>query len=197
MGRSMQDADADLVRRAQRGDEKAFEELVERHQRFAFNVAYRVLGERREAEDITQEAFLRAWRALPGFRGEARFTTWLYRIVRNLCLNRLPSLRRELRTGDNLEQLLVDKGTSPPASLQAREKLAFLHAQLPSLPRKYRLVLTMRYLEEMSYREIAAQLDLPMGTVKTHIHRARRLLTERLQTWERGGGAAEEEEAEQ
>jgi RNA polymerase sigma-70 factor (ECF subfamily) len=196
MGRLMQDVDADLVRRARHGDEKAFGQLVQRHQRFAFNVACRVLGERSVAEEVTQEAFVRAWRALPGFRGDARFTSWLYRIVHNLSLNRLPSLRRELRMAETPEELLADNGPSPAASLEASEKLEFLHAQLPRLPRKYRLVLTMRYLEEMTYQEIAAELDLPMGTVKTHIHRARRLLTDRLEEWETSGTAAERDREE-
>ncbi len=193
----MRDADADLVRQAQGGNEGAFEELVLRHQRFAFNVAYRVLGERAEAEDVIQEAFVRAWRALPGFRRQARFTTWLYRIVHNLCLNRLPGLRRELRAIDDLDELLADEGRSPAHSFQVREKLSFLHAQLPQLPGKYRLVLTLRYLEGLSYKEIAAELDLPMGTVKTHVHRARHLLTERLRQWETDPARQGEEKAEE
>ena len=90
----MKESDAELVARARQGDEAAFEQLVLRHQRYVFNLAYRVLGDSAEAEDATQEAFVRVWRGLSGFRGQAQFTTWLYRIVHNLCLNRLPGLRR-------------------------------------------------------------------------------------------------------
>jgi RNA polymerase sigma-70 factor (ECF subfamily) len=180
----VKESDAELVARVRQGDEAAFEQLVLRHQRYVFNLAYRVLGDYAEAEDVTQEAFLRVWRGLSGFRGQARFTTWLYRIVHNLCLNRLPGLRRELLQIEPPEEILANPAPSPPDLFDARERLAFLHAQLDRLPEKYRLVLTLRYLQEFSYAEIAAALDVPMGTVKTHLHRARRLLRERLRQWE-------------
>lgn len=176
--------DTELVQRAQRGDAVAFEQLVRRHQRYVFNVAYRVLNDYAEAEDITQEAFVRAWRGLPGFRGQARFTTWIYRIVHNLCLNRLPGLRRELLRTEPLEEALAAPAPSQAELVEVQERVAFLHAQLDRLPEKYRLVLTLRYLQHLSYDEIAAALDLPLGTVKTHIHRARRLLVEQSRQWE-------------
>jgi RNA polymerase sigma-70 factor (ECF subfamily) len=181
----VKESDTELVVRARQGDEAAFEQLVLRHQRYVFNLAYRVLGDYTEAEDMTQEAFVRVWRGLSGFRGQARFTTWLYRIVHNLCLNRLPGLRRELLQTEPLEEVLADPGPSPADLFAVREQMAFLHAQLDRLPEKYRLVLTLRYLQHLSYDEIAAALEMPMGTVKTHIHRARRLLRERLSQWEK------------
>jgi len=177
--------DAELVAQAQQGDAEAFEQLLDRHQRYAFNLAYRVLGDYAEAEDVTQEAFVRAWRGLPGFRGQARFTTWLYRIVHNLCLNRLPGLQQELLQTEPLDEVLVSPAPSLLDTFEAREQAAFLHAELERLPDKYRLVLTLRYLQNLSYDEIAAALGVPMGTVKTHICRARRLLTERLRQWEK------------
>ena len=180
----MGENDAVLVARARRGDEVAFEQLVQRHQRYAFNLAYRVLGDRGEAENVVQEALVRAWRGLPRFRGEARFTTWLYRIVHNLCLNRLPALRLEVAQCEPLEEVLRDPAPSPPDLVDTRERMAFLHAQLDRLPTKYRLVLTLRCLQGLTYDEIATALDVPMGTVKTHIHRARQLLMERLRQWE-------------
>ena len=176
--------DTELVRRAQRGDNIAFEQLVRRHQRYVFNVAYRVLNDYAEAEDMTQEAFLRAWRGLPGFRGQAQFTTWLYRIVHNLCLNRLPRLKRELLQTEPLEEALTTPTPFQAELTEIREQMAFLHTQLDQLPEKYRLVLTLRFLQRLSYEEIATALDLPIGTVKTHIHRARRLLIERSRQWE-------------
>ncbi|MDY7075561.1 MAG: RNA polymerase sigma factor [Chloroflexota bacterium] len=180
----MEESDAALVARAQQGDEGAFEQLVRQHQRYVFNVAYRVLNDYAEAEDVTQEAFVRAWRGLPGFRGQAQFTTWLYRIVHNLCLNRLPRLQRELLQTAPLEEVLANPAPSLPDVFEAREQMAFLYAELARMPEKYRLVLTLRYLQHLSYGEIAATLDLPMGTVKTHLHRARQLLMERLCRWE-------------
>jgi RNA polymerase sigma-70 factor (ECF subfamily) len=179
-------SDADLMTRARRGDEAAFEQLVRKHQRYVFNVAYRVLDDTAEAEDVTQEAFVRAWRGLPSFRGEALFTTWIYRIVHNLCLNRLPGLQRELLQAEPLEEILIHPDPSPSDRLEMRERIAFLHAQLDRLPEKYRLVLTLRYLQRLSYDEIAAVLDAPMGTVKTQIHRARHLMAQRLHQWEQG-----------
>ena len=176
--------DTELVRRAQRGDNIAFEQLVRRHQRYVFNVAYRVLNDYAEAEDMTQEAFLRAWRGLPGFRGQAQFTTWLYRIVHNLCLNRLPRLKQELLQTEPLEEALTTPTPFQAELTEIREQMAFLHTQLDQLPEKYRLVLTLRFLQRLSYEEIATALDLPIGTVKTHIHRARRLLIERSRQWE-------------
>jgi RNA polymerase sigma-70 factor (ECF subfamily) len=183
----VKEGDAELVTRARRGDEAAFEQLVLRHQRYVFNLAYRVLSDYAEAEDVTQEAFVRVWRGLSGFRGQARFTTWLYRIVHNLCLNRLPRLRRELLQTEPLEEVLPTPDPSPADLFDVRERLAFLHAQLDQMPEKYRLVLTLRYLQHLSYAEVAAALDVPMGTVKTHIHRARQLLQERLRQWEEHG----------
>jgi RNA polymerase sigma-70 factor (ECF subfamily) len=187
----MAENDAELVARARRGDEVAFEQLVQRHQRYAFNLAYRVLGDRGEAENVVQEALVRTWRGLPHFRGEARFTTWLYRIVHNLCLNRLPTLRQEVAQCEPLEEVLRDPSPSPPDLVDEREQMAFLHAQLDRLPTKYRLVLTLRYLQGLTYDEIATALDVPMGTVKTHIHRARQLLMERLRQWEKQDSGGE------
>jgi RNA polymerase sigma-70 factor (ECF subfamily) len=176
--------DATLVARARQGDEAAFEQLVRRHQRYVLSVAYRVLGDYAEAEDMTQEAFVRAWRGLSGFRGQAQFKTWLYRIVHNLCLNRLPGLQRELLQAEPLEEVLPSSAPSVPSRFEAQERMAFLHAELDRLPEKYRLVLTLRYLQHLSYDEISTILGVPIGTVKTHIHRARRMLTERLRQWE-------------
>jgi RNA polymerase sigma-70 factor (ECF subfamily) len=173
-----------LVARARGGDLAAFEQLVRQHQRYVFNLAYRVLGDYAEAEDVAQEAFVRAWRGLPDFRGEAHFATWLYRIVHNLCLNRLPGLQRDLLQVEMAEGLIADTPDSPSGRFEAREQIEFLHAELEHLPEKYRLVLTLRYLQNLSYDEIAATLDLTLGTVKTHIHRARQLLTERLRRWD-------------
>jgi RNA polymerase sigma-70 factor (ECF subfamily) len=171
--------DRTLARQAQRGDQEAFATLVTRHQRYVYNLAYRLLHDPQEAEDLAQEAFLRAWRGLAGFRGDSKFTTWLYRIVTNLCYNRLPRLRRQLCETDpaELETVASPSAPDPPSMVEAAERSAFLHRQIASLPEKYRLVITLFYLQELSYDEIAGVLDLPLGTVKTHLYRAR----ERLQ----------------
>jgi RNA polymerase sigma-70 factor (ECF subfamily) len=171
-----------LVRRAQRGDEEAFAELVTRHQRYVYNLAYRLLRGTDEAEDLAQEAFLRAWRGLSSFRGEARFTTWLYRIVTNLCYNRLAHLRRQLleADGEDVDALPSSTYKDPPAAVEAAERRAFLQRQIAALPDKYRLVITLFYLQAFSYKEIAQVLDLPLGTVKTHLFRARERLRRQI-----------------
>jgi RNA polymerase sigma-70 factor (ECF subfamily) len=172
-----------LVRRAQRGDQEAFAKLVTRHQRYVYNLAYRLLREADEAEDLAQEAFLRAWRGLGNFRGEARFTTWLYRIVTNLCYSRLTSLRRQLLDtgGDDVDALASPSSQDPPAAIEAAERRAFLHRQIGALPDKYQLVVTLFYLQEFSYQEIAQVLNLPLGTVKTHLFRARERLKRQIE----------------
>lgn len=177
-------SESELIVRAQRGDERAFEELVRAHQRYVFNLAYRVLGDYNEAEDVAQEAFVRAWRGLPGFRGEARFTTWLYRIVSNLCVNRVPRLRRDLEQTEPLHETMASPDPTPADLFDGEERRAFLHGQLGRLPEKYRLVLTLRYLHGFSYAEIADVLQLPLGTVKTHLYRGRQTLAARLLAWE-------------
>ena len=181
-------SDAQLIKQAQQGSQVAFEQLVIRHQRYVYNVAYRVLSDPHEAEDITQEAFVRAWKALPHFRRKAKFTTWIYRIVYNLCLNRLPKLQRIKAQAEPIEDLLDAPVDSPATIYEKQEQLAFLHTRLNHLPEKYRLVLSLRYLQQLSYKEIAQALDVPMGTVKTHIYRARQALANRVRTWETENG---------
>jgi RNA polymerase sigma-70 factor (ECF subfamily) len=172
--------ESQLVAKAQSGDEEAFELLVRAHQRYVFNLAYRLLGDRSEAEDVAQETFVRAWRGLPSFRAECRFATWLYRIARNVCLNRLPQLQAELRQTDVLGHTVACPDPTPGDVLDAKERREFLHAELARLPAKYRLVLTLRYLQGFSYAEIAEVLNLPLGTVKTHLYRGREALAARL-----------------
>jgi RNA polymerase sigma-70 factor (ECF subfamily) len=175
----VQDNDALLVRQARQGDREAFSKLVTRHQRYVFNLAYRLLWDYEEARDLTQEAFLRAWCCLPAFRGEAKFTTWLYRIVTNLCLNRLSELRRNLLEL-NHECLSAPVEFDPSSLCEEKERREFIHRQIEDLPVKYRLVITLRYLHGFSYREIAEILGIPISTVKTHLFRAKEILRGKL-----------------
>jgi len=176
-----------LALRAQRGDQDAFAALVTRHQRYVYNLAYRLLRDAHEAEDLTQEAFLRAWRAIRGYRGAneaggAKFTTWLYRIVTNLCYNRLPGLRRQLvqEDAERLERVAAPAENAPRALVEAGERRARVQAAIEALPDKYKLIVTLYYLQDQSYQEIAATLGLPLGTVKTHLYRARGRLKDLL-----------------
>lgn len=171
------DPDQPLVARAAAGDARAFERLVERHGTYAYNLALRTLRDPREAEDATQEALIRAWRALPRFRRGARFRTWLYRIVVNCCYDRLPGLKRELAALDPADLPgLSSGGTLRAASAERQELRAALQQAIDELPDAQRLLITLRHLQEMSYAEIADATGMPLGTVKTGIFRARRAL---------------------
>lgn len=174
------------VRQAQSGDQEAFTKLVRQHQRFVYNLALRGVNDSHEAEDIAQEAFLRAWQALPRFQHRAKFRTWLYRIVVNLCYNRLPRLRQELAAipVEVIAALPDDVPDNPEEVIKNVERRAFLHEQIERLPDGYRLILLLRYQQGLSYQEISEVTDLPLGTVKTGLHRAHQQLREALQEFE-------------
>lgn len=160
--------------------------LVVEHQTYVFNLALRVLGNEQEAEDTAQEAFIRAWKALPKFRGQSKFGTWMYRIVTNLCYNRLPKMRRELSAIG--EEDIVDhpdlNAGKPDEGLEDAERRAWLHRQIEELPATYRLLITLRYQRDLPYEEIASITSLPMGTVKTGLFRAKERLRSALGTYE-------------
>jgi RNA polymerase sigma-70 factor (ECF subfamily) len=178
--------DERLVTRAQQGDKAAFEALVNRHAGPVYNLALRLLRHPEEAEDLAQEAFLRAWRGLARFRGDSQFSTWLYRIVLNLCYSHLPRLKHELAilTPDEEALHLPDGRPEVGAGLLSAELNAVLHGAIEALPAGYRLLITLRHLQEMSYNEIAEVTGLPLGTVKTGIFRARQMLRSALEAYE-------------
>lgn len=170
-----------LIKQAQQGNSAAFEALVQEHALYVYNLALPIVRNPQEAEDLAQEAFLRAWQALPRFRVEARFTTWLYRIVINQCFNRLPQLKRDLCTLIPLgEMILAEDNQDTDRIVQNQEMRREIYAAIDDLPDSYRLLITLRHLQGFSYAEIA---NLPVGTVKTGIFRARRQLRESLFAW--------------
>ena len=173
--------DSDLEERLRRGDPRAFEDLVIAYQHRVFGVALRMLRNRSEAEEIAQEVFLRVHRAVEDFRGEAKLSTWLYAITSRLCLNRLASgERRMAREGEeSLERLRGD--ADPAAHVERIELEAALQRAIPELPEERRIVVVLRDFEGLSYEEIAAALDLPLGTVRSRLHRARTDLKEKLE----------------
>jgi len=178
--------EAEIVARAQAGDAGAFEQLVVEHQAYVYHLAYRVLGNEQEAEDTAQEAFVRAWQSLPKFRAQARFSTWLYRIVTNLCYNRIPKLRRELSAigEDEIADTADLRNGLPHEGLEDAERRAWLHRQIDTLPECYRMLLSLRYQRNLPYEEIASITSLPMGTVKTGLFRAKERLRSALSTYE-------------
>ncbi len=174
-----------LIRRAQQGDTAAFEALVAVHAQRVYNLALRTLNHPQEAEDMAQEVFVRVWRVLPQFRAEAAFATWLYRIVTNLCYNRLPGLKEELAAIDPDEAVEVaDEQPTIETGLVSQELKAAVQTAVSQLPESYRLLITLRHVQNMSYADIATVTNLPLGSVKTGIHRARLLLREVLAAYE-------------
>ena len=190
-----------LIAQAQTGNQPAFAELVEMHQDFVFNLAFRILQNYEEADDASQEAFVKIWQALPGFRGDAKFTTWAYRIVRNGCLNRLRSINGNPRLvsvetsfgegeegeTDILANLPGDKSEEPAWRFDTVERRQLIWEQVDGLPVKYREIIALYYGQEMSYEEIASALEVPVGTVKTHLYRAKAQLKSRLLELEEKG----------
>jgi len=171
-----------LIQRAQKGNHNAFAALVDEHQRYVYNLALRVVKDENEALDLTQETFVRAWTALPNFKGQSQLRTWLYRIVTNLCYNRLPNLRRSLNDlGDDVMEDIPETNFNTPAQeFESNETRRHLHQAMENLDENYRLLITLRYQNELSYDEIASTLNLPLGTVKTGIFRAKEQLRKKL-----------------
>lgn len=184
----MPDTEQPLVQRAQKGDQEAFAALVAQHQRYVYNLALRVLKNEEEALDLAQETFVRAWTALPNFRGQSQFRTWLYRIVTNLCYNRLPNLRRSLNElGDDVIAEIPETDIAfdnPAHGLESRELRTYLHKAIDNLDENYRLLISLRYQNELSYEEIATMLNLPLGTVKTGLFRAKEQLRRALEMYQ-------------
>ncbi|MEW6092816.1 MAG: sigma-70 family RNA polymerase sigma factor [Chloroflexota bacterium] len=170
-----------LIQQAQDGDRSAFGELVRRHYTGVVNVVYRLCGDAGLAEDMAQEAFLRAWLNLPSFRPESSLRNWLYRIAVNAALDVLRRKTEEPIENEK-KQMVTDQAPGPEAAVIAKEQAAFLQQAMKSLPEAARSVLVLREYGELSYQEIAAVLDIPIGTVMSRLNYARSRLRELLKT---------------
>jgi RNA polymerase sigma-70 factor, ECF subfamily len=175
-------SDVALVAAACAGDAAAFADLVTRYERPVYHLAYRTLRDAEEAKDITQESFLRAYRSLRSFRPTAKFSTWLFAIAYHACCDRLKRLRRF--TDDELPEP-ADASPGPEHRVIALDEAQRLRDAIARLPEKYRTVITLYHLQGHQYEEIAKVLDLPMGTVKTHLFRAKEQLRRMLGDMER------------
>ncbi|MGH3902528.1 MAG: RNA polymerase sigma factor [Pseudonocardiaceae bacterium] len=174
--------DLTLVVRAQEGDMRALEALVRRHQRQFYRLAVRLLGNRSDAEDAVQEAFVAAWRQLRGFRGEAAFSSWMYRIVTNRCVILLRRRRPVLRLDDVREQP-DPAGASPEHAAETQDRAAALQRALQDLSIDQRTCWVLREMHELSYEDIAAIVDASPDAVRGRLHRARRTLAEVMKPW--------------
>ncbi|MEO7002709.1 MAG: sigma-70 family RNA polymerase sigma factor [Ktedonobacterales bacterium] len=188
-----------LITRARAGDQDAFAMLVRLHQGQVYQLALRMLRDPEDASEATQEAFLAAWQGLRNFREEARFATWLYRITYNHCLKVAEVRKRDRAVQTELAETSA-RAQQPAQLMSARhaqdaehEMRELVRHEIANLPPKYRAALMMRHLQELSYEEMAEVMRVPIGTVKTQLFRARALLKERLQDFERDFGRARDE----
>ena len=183
---NVSDIDAILVIRAQNGDMDAFEELVKKYEGKVYSITSRMLAFSEDSKDAAQEAFLKAYRSLKGFRGDAKFSTWLYRITNNVCLDFLRrrdrrelSLDYETSDGDGETQTLdIPSDINVESEVEEGEFRGLVQKAINNLPAQHRTMIVMRDVQELSYTEISTLLGLPEGTVKSRINRARRNLRE-------------------
>jgi RNA polymerase sigma-70 factor (ECF subfamily) len=174
----------ELVERCRRGDEGAFQELVDRYKDLVFALIARTVQDRSRAEDLAQDVFLRIHRGLPYFRGEARLSTWIYRIVVNVCLQdraRPPAGRETVSLDDDGARGRVTVSTPDRrfGDLELRDRL---EKAIGRLPAHYRLLVAAHYLQGVQYEDLADAMQLPLGTVKTHLYRAKQQLRRLLET---------------
>jgi len=183
------ETDQKLVERVQRGEKQAFDVLVLKYQQKVANLISRYVRDSGEVMDVTQEAFIKAYRALPNFRGESAFYTWLYRIAINTAKNYLaaqgrrpPSDDIEAESAEQLDAGVRLKEFGTPENLLLREEIAStIKEAIDDLPEDLRTAITLRELEGLSYDEIAKAMDCPIGTVRSHIFRAREAIDKRLE----------------
>jgi RNA polymerase sigma-70 factor (ECF subfamily) len=173
-----------LIRRCLAGDQLAWEAIVRQYRRKVFNVAYKFVGKHDEAEDLTQDIFLKIFKSLDTFDRRANFQTWLISVSRNLCIDHYRSVRKERETidrdVDTAELAPSAPGQSQMARLEQRDRVELLRQALGALPKTLRTAVLMRDLQELSYHEIAEALRLPEGTVKSRINRGRSELARQI-----------------
>jgi RNA polymerase sigma-70 factor, ECF subfamily len=175
------DDDIDLVRRVQNGDQDSFGLIIEKYQSFVFGVIRSIVYDPGIEDDLAQESFLAAYKGIKGFRGDARLKSWLYKITLNVCLNYL----RHKKTGYNTEysddlENQVDSRLTPDKCQERKELRQCILEVMKKLPLKYRSMIHLHYNEDMQYDEIAKVTGLPIGTVKSHLHRAKDQLRKAL-----------------
>jgi RNA polymerase sigma-70 factor (ECF subfamily) len=186
---SDREIDQQLVERVQRGDKQAFGLLVQKYQRKLGRLLSRFIRDQAEVEDVVQEAFIKAYRALPNFRGESAFYTWLYRIGINTAKNYLVAMGRRPQTSNEIEVEDAENFEdgdelrtvdTPETELMTKEIAKTVQLAIESLPEDLRTAIVLREIEGLSYEEIATMMDCPIGTVRSRIFRARESIAERL-----------------
>jgi RNA polymerase sigma-70 factor (ECF subfamily) len=175
------DPDLELIRRTARGDEEAFEELVEKHKRPLLNTVYRYIGDPEDAEDLAQEVFVKVWKNASGFKGRSKVSTWLYRIAVNACLNDRRKRKHRVESLDRMQE----SGRTPDALVaeedrESAERNRIVREALSELPGRQRMALMLSRFEGRSYKEIAEIMDTSLSSVESLIFRAKEGLARRL-----------------
>ena len=181
--------DAQLILLSQQGDVQAFEELVIKYEKKVYTIAYKYMGNHEDASDLAQEAFIKAYQAIGGFRQDAAFSTWIGRIVANKCLDELRKRKRypvdslddEVATEEgSVQRELPATDATPEERLEQQETAAYLQGLIDNLKPEYKAVVILREMEGYSYEEISRELDCSLGTIKSRLSRARRYLKEQI-----------------
>jgi RNA polymerase sigma-70 factor (ECF subfamily) len=181
------DPDIELMLRFQKGDERAFEELVKKHSRGLLNLVYRYLGDASRAEDVSQDIFVKVYKARMKYEPKAKFSTWLYRIAVNHCLNEIRSRKSQPALAAPVNDLLEEpSGENPDSRISRAELQAAVKAAIDALPENQRMAVILARYEEMSYDEIARTMDLSLEAVKSVLFRAKENLKEALSRFARG-----------
>lgn len=179
---------SDLIKQAIDGDETAYKDLLESYRGAIYNLLYKMVRNKEETEDLVQEAFIKAFNALPSFNEEYAFSTWLYKIAINNCIDHMRkkrlktySINKPVQSKDGeLDREFPDTSMSPDKRLLATERSNLIETAIDELPENYKVAIVLRHSEEKSYEEIAEILNIPLGTVKARIFRAREMLKKKL-----------------
>lgn len=180
--------DSRYIKAALKGEQTAYRSIMKKYHDQVFNLLYRMVHEKDEVEDLTQEAFIKAFQSLKNFNEEFAFSTWLYKIATNNCIDYIRkkklatfSIDKPIESKDSEYTFEIPDSTyEPDKTMIARQRSKVLEDAINALPEKYRMVILMRHTEDKDYQEIADELKLPLGTVKAHIFRAREILYKRL-----------------
>jgi len=191
----MQLSDIQIIRKVIDGDKNAFNDIMNRHEKSILNFAYRMLSNRTEAEDVTQEVFLRAYKNIETFEARAKFSTWLFKIARNLCLNKLRhtfrfptfSIDKPIKGNERDLQIQIEdkKQVSPSLNILKKELQNIVRTALDSLPKNQKIAVVLRRYEDMSYEEIAMIMNCSVSAVKSMLNRAKQTLKNRLKRYAR------------
>lgn len=185
----MDNLDVRLAKLARKGDQRAFAEIVGLYKDKIFHLAYRMLNNRHEAEDIVQETFLRVYKSLDRYDENQKFSTWIYRIGTNLCIDRLRkrkpsySLDADMNDQEGMDgySMIPSDDRTPESEMLLSETQRIIHQAIETLPAKYKTIMILRYIQDMSLQEISDVLNLPVTTIKTRVHRGREYLRKKLE----------------